>query len=55
MSEQRSRESRAVERITGTFWCQGGNHATRGEYTMHRGRRVCPACRDKISRARRRG
>lgn len=51
---ERDRQTRAADTATGTWYCTAGRHYARGEHTTHRGRKVCPACRDKISRARRR-
>lgn len=58
MSEVQNRErdaqTRAVERVTGTWWCTAGQHRVRdGMPAMHRGRKVCPVCMERINRRRR--
>ena len=46
----RNRQTRAADRVTGTWWCAGGYHHARGPVTMRRGRKVCQTCAERISR-----
>ena len=48
IERERKRQAAACDRSTGKFMCLGGNHEARGEPVMHRGRKYCRACRDKI-------
>lgn len=43
------RQSAAVERVTGEWYCPSASHYTKSEQTRWRGRRICVPCRDRLA------
>jgi len=42
------RQSAALLRVTGEWFCQSGAHYTKAEQVRWRGRRICVPCRDRL-------
>lgn len=42
------RQSVAVERVTGEWFCQSAAHFTKGEKQKWRGRTVCSHCKQRL-------
>ena len=42
------RQSAALQRATGEWFCQSGAHYTKAEQVRWRGRRICVPCRDRL-------
>lgn len=51
-SSPQVRESRhmasAVQRVTGEWFCQAGNHYTKAVQLQFKGRRICAPCRKRL-------
>jgi hypothetical protein len=47
--EDAKRLRERVEEMTGEWYCVSGQHRVKGEVRLHRGRRVCPACYQRIT------
>lgn len=42
------RQTTAVQRITGEWYCQSGAHWTKGEQFTWRTRRICSPCKTRL-------
>jgi hypothetical protein len=40
----------AVQRVTGEWFCQTGNHYTRSEQLTAHGKRICAPCKTRIQK-----
>lgn len=43
------RQSRAVERLTGEWFCQSGAHYTKAARSTWRGRTICDTCKTRLT------
>lgn len=39
------RQAAAITALTGEWWCQHGQHATKGKRLRYRGRSICERCK----------
>lgn len=44
------RMASAVQRVTGEWFCQTGNHYTRSEQLTAHGKRICAPCKTRIQK-----
>jgi hypothetical protein len=49
------RQTAAVERITGEWYCPSASHYTKADATTWRGRRICVPCQTKLQAQRKKG